>query len=56
MTRTTLDGPALFKPDSVRRIDRVIDYVGEARRGDDPPEDGGERPGASGDPDAPWLS
>jgi hypothetical protein len=51
-----LDGPALFKPDTVRRIDRVIDYFGGATGGDAPPEDGGEGPGASGDPEAPWAS
>lgn len=45
-----LDRPALFKQDSVRRIDRVIDYFGGATTEEH------TRLGASGDLEAPSLS
>lgn len=39
MTSTVLDPPELFKTDSARRIDRVIDYFGDAAAASAPPDD-----------------
>jgi hypothetical protein len=44
-----LERPALFKPDSVRHIDRVIDYFGGVATADDARSASGEPEAPSGD-------
>lgn len=54
-TQAMLDGPALFKQDSVRRIDGLINYFGEATTADNS-HDGSTAPDASGDLQSPSPS